>query len=107
MNPDINRLLMELERTMRSVNHEVINPQIQALTIDGLRPVLSLVANARARYLKALFDLGASTNDESPTESQLDDLGKLRRAYDELVNGAKALETAIQRGYLDIQSGKR
>ncbi|MCW5584546.1 MAG: hypothetical protein KIS75_00305, partial [Chromatiales bacterium] len=61
MNPDINRLLMELERTMRAVNHEVINPQIQALTIDGLRPVLCLVANARARYLKALFDLGAST----------------------------------------------
>ena len=108
MNQEINRLLMELERNMRAINREVINPQIKELTIDGLRPVLSLVANARARYLKALFDLGASVPaDHPPSESQFDELAKLRREYDELVTGAKALETAIQRGYLDVEENRR
>ena len=108
MNQDINRLLMELERSMRAINHEVINPQITELTIAGLRPVLCMVANARARYLKALFDLGASEsgNDERPTEAQFAELRTLREEYDELVSGAQALETAIQRGYLDVTDSK-
>ena len=107
MNQDINRLLMELERSMRAINREVINPEIQELTIDGLRPVLSLVANARARYLKALFNLGISVTEGKPTDSQLDELASLRREYEELVSAAKALETAIQRGYLDVQPSRR
>jgi len=31
----------------------------------------------------------------------------LRLEYDELVSGAKALETAIQRGYLDVIQASR
>jgi len=107
MNQDINRLLMELERSMRLINREAINPAIQELTIDGLRPVLCLVANARARYLRALFDLGASAEDGRPTEAQLDELATLRREYSELTEAARALETAIQRGYLDVQPSAR
>lgn len=106
MNQEINRLLMELERIMRATNREAINPQIQALRVDDLRPVLSLVAEARARYLKALFDLGAGTGGKRPSESELEQLARLRREYDELASGAKALETAIQRGYLDIQPAR-
>jgi hypothetical protein len=102
MNQDINRLLMELERNMRSINRELINPKIKELTVDDMRPVLCLVAHARARYLKALFDLGAGVQDGMPTDAQFDELRKLRIEYDELLNGAKALETAIQRGYIDV-----
>ena len=107
MNQDINRLLMEFERRMRAINHEVINPQISELTVDGLRPVLCLVANARARYLKSLFELGASETGERPTQAQFDELRQLRIEFDELVNAAKALKTAIQRGYLDVQPSNR
>lgn len=104
MNQDINRLLMELERSIREVNHEIINPQITELTIDGMRPVLCLVANARARYLKALFDLGAKRTDTNvrPTDAQFEELRQLRIEFEELMTGAKALETAVQRGYLDV-----
>ncbi|MDJ0741256.1 MAG: hypothetical protein QNJ91_16185 [Gammaproteobacteria bacterium] len=104
MDQDTNRLLMELERSMREANREAINPNITALTIDGLRPVLCLVANARARYLKALFDLGADNNeaDSRPNEAQLEQLRQLRGEYDELMKGARELEIAIQRGYLDV-----
>ena len=107
MGQDNNRLLMELERSMRSVNREIINPVIQELSIDGLRPVLRLVAHARARYLKALVDLGDSTPHDTLNTSQLEKLGQLRREYDELASAAKALETAIQRGYLDVRTSER
>ena len=69
-----------------------------------MRPVLCLVAPARARYLKALFDLGAGVQDGTPTDSQFAELKKLRVEYEELVTGAKALETALQRGYIDVES---
>ena len=102
MSQDINRLLMELERHMRSVNREVINPQITELTIDGLDPVLRLVADARARYLRAFFDLGAAVNGEAPSNDQVAELRRLRTEYEELMTAAKELEQAIQRGYLDV-----
>jgi hypothetical protein len=104
MNQDINRLLMELERLMRAVNREVINPQIKELSIDDMRPALCMVANSRARYLKAFFELGAGTDGQEPTDTQLADLSRLRREYAELSEAAKALETAIQRGYIDVKS---
>jgi hypothetical protein len=104
MNQDINRLLMELERLMRAVNREVINPQIKELSIDEMRPALCLVANARASYLKAFFELGAGAEGNEPTETQLDELTQLRHQYNELAEAAKALETAIQRGYIDVKA---
>jgi len=104
MTQDINRLLMEMERRMRSINRELINPKIKELTVDDMHPVLCLVAHARARYLKALFDIGAGVQDGMPSDSQFTELKKLRIEYDELLNGAKALETAIQRGYIDVES---
>lgn len=107
MNQDINRLLLELERSMRAVNRDVINPQIHEVTIDGLRPLLGLVAEARARYLKALLDLADRTPGGRPSSGQFEELAALRREYEELVSGAKALETAVQRGYLDVQPSRR
>jgi hypothetical protein len=101
MNQDINRLLMELERLMRSVNRDVINPQISELDLQALQPVLRLVADARARYLKAFFDLGAHA--QRPDAAQFDELQRLRNEYQELAEAAKALETAIQRGYIDVK----
>lgn len=103
MSDDSKRLLMELERTLRAVNREIINPQIPELSIQDLNPILSLVASARARYLKALIDLGNEADENRATTEQLKHLARLRLEYDELVNGAKALETAIQRGYLDVK----
>jgi hypothetical protein len=107
MSQDTNRLLMELERDMREVNRQTINPMIQELSSNGLRPVLSLVASARGRYLKALFSLAAEAPDALPSDDQYEQLAKRRREYEELASGAKALETAIQRGYVDVRPGKR
>jgi hypothetical protein len=95
---------MELERHMRAINRELINPEIKALSLADLRPVLTLVAHARARYLKQLFDLGAVVDTEPLTGEQFERLRTFRLEYEELAAGAKALETAIQRGYIDVAS---
>ena len=60
MSHDTNRLLMELERNMRAVNREVINPEIPELKLDDVMPVMRMVARARASYLKELFALAAA-----------------------------------------------
>ena len=107
MSQDINRLLMELERHMRTVNREVINPQITELTIDGLEPAMRLVARARARYLRAFFDLGENADSEAPDETQIAGLRRLRTEYEELMTAARELEQAIQRGYLDVTTSAK
>ena len=43
MSQDINRLLMELERSMREANREIINPKITELTLDGLEASVPFV----------------------------------------------------------------
>ena len=57
----------------------------------------------RASYLKALFDL-ATESDSLPTPAQIETLRDLRESYDELVNASNALETALERGYIDLES---
>lgn len=103
MSTDNNRLILEIDKTMRELNREVINPVIPELTLEQLKPVVKMVAGARARYLRELFDLANAVGDGPPSPDQIEQLRGSRLAYEELVEGAKSLETAIQRGYLDVQ----
>ncbi len=97
-----NRLLLEIDKTIRDLNHELINPKIPELKLDDLVPVMSMVASARALYLKELFDISNEIEGNFPSPDQIKSLRNLRMTYDELVKGAMALETAIERGYLDV-----
>ncbi len=97
-----NRLLLELEQAMRTVNQDIINPEIPALTLKKLNPVLKMVAQARAAYLNTLFEMAQQSEDQLPSSEQIARLRTLRLTYDECVAGAQAMETAIQRGYLDV-----
>lgn len=102
---DTNRLLMEMERSMRTFNREELNPDIPQLTMKGLEPTLRLVAKVRSAYLQAILKLADLSADEIPNTEQITELRKTRLCYEELVNGAQALETAIKRGYLDVGDG--
>lgn len=101
-----NRLLMEMERTMRSLNRNVINPDIPELTLNDLEPAMKMVASVRSAYLKAVLDLGKETRGGVPEHEQVVELRKVRECYEELVLGSQALETAIKRGYLDVGTDK-
>ena len=54
---DINRLLMRFEHLLRESNREHINPRIEDLNIEGLKPLIDLVARSRATYLEHLYTL--------------------------------------------------
>ncbi len=101
-NLDNNRLLLEISSRIRELNRNIINPVIPELTLDDLNPVLKLVARARAAYLKELFDLAGMATEQIPSPGQVSHLNNLRTTYEELVTGVQALESAIERGYLDV-----
>ena len=107
MGMDTNRLLLELEQTIRTLNREIINPEIPSLTLDGLCPVMCMVATTRAAYLNELFHTATEVGRNIPSTEQVTKLRALRETYEEMVSGAQALETAIQRGYLDVSEGRK
>ena len=101
---DNNRLLLEIDKTIRELNRETINPAIPELALDDLCPVMNLVARSRAAYLKELFAVANMAEPGLPSPEQIRQLRRTRETYEEMVSGAQALETAIQRGYLDVMA---
>lgn len=99
-----NRLLLELENYRRAINREIINPQFPKLTLDDLKPLLTLVAHSRAAYLHELLDIANASSSKVPSQEQIKRLQTCREAYDELVAATNALETVIHRDYLDVKS---
>jgi len=105
MNAEKNRLLLRFEQLLRETNREIINPEINVLSIEDLKPVIEMVARARAAYLKALYDLAVThKKDQSlPSPAEMEGLQTLRTRFLDLADGAKSIEVAIQREYLDIK----
>lgn len=105
MEKNINRLLIKFEQLLRSENREHINPKIDELSINDLRPVVSIVARCRADYLAHLYELSKKYDgsEDVPSNDELQKLRAHRLRFEELSEGAKALEVSIQRGYLDLK----
>lgn len=101
----INRMMMHFEHLLRKSNREHINPEIQAISVDDLKPIINLVARCRASYLKHLYELCKKYDDSAdlPSTEELCELSELRSRFTELADGAKAFEISIQRGYLDLK----
>lgn len=98
---DSNRLLLELEKIRRDINREIMNPAIPELSVESMRPIITIAARARLSYLQALNDI-SKLAPEMPTQEQISLLARRREAYEELRAAVNALETAIDRGYLDV-----
>jgi hypothetical protein len=102
-----NRLLLEISNSKRCINQETINPEIPELTLDDLKPVMKMVAVARANYLQHLFSISKTAGDDGPSVDDIKRLKNLRLIYEELSSGAQALEAAIERGYLDVSQADK
>lgn len=94
------RLLLELDKHRYDVNKEIINASIEDLNLDKLKPVVEMVAKARAAYISELMSMA----NVAPTDlgSNIERLKTRREEFMELVKATNALEIAIERGYLDI-----
>lgn len=101
---DNNRLLLELSKNLRDINYDILHPILPDLDIEDLEPVLRLVARARGAYIKEIFDLASVSKDELPSPEQIQQLKQLRETFEELLNGAQALETTLQRGYITLNN---
>lgn len=97
-----NRLLLELEGLRKDVNRAIINPLVPELALDDLKPIISMVAYARADYVKTLIDLAAKAGDAAPSLEQAKALRDRRIVFEELVDAMNALEAVIQREYMDV-----
>ena len=102
---DINRLLMQFEHLLKQANRERINPQIEELAIDDLKPIVDLVARSRAEYLRELYILSKKYHGQEalPSADELASLKASRMRFLDLADGAKSIEISIQRGYLDLK----
>ena len=100
---DVKRLLLQFEKSVREINREEINPEISELKLADLNPLILMVAHARARYLKALFDIANASSGDIPSPEQMKKLQQCRETYEELAEGSKAVEIAIEHGYLDVK----
>lgn len=102
-----NRMLIELERIRKEINREVINPLVPELALADLTPLLTMVANARANYVKELLDLAQATEGQAPSNEQISQLRDRRVVFEELVTATNALETVVQREYMDVKGAQR
>ncbi|MEQ8227332.1 MAG: hypothetical protein RIA64_04535 [Rhodospirillales bacterium] len=98
---DIGRARMEMQAMLRDINRETIHDLVPNLSGAELTPYFKLVAKARGLYIKRLIELADGT-DHLPSDDQVRELNLLRRSYDELIHGAQMIETAIERGYIDV-----
>lgn len=99
---DRQRLLMEIDRSRKLINRELINPRVRELRCEDIDPILACVGKARAAYIEHLFEVAEGIGDDDPKLEDITRLRELGRIYDELRKASKALEQAIERGYLDV-----
>lgn len=105
---DINRLLLHYQQLYKNTNKEIINPEIEELSISDLKPMVELVARSRGTYLKYSYELGKQyfNTKDYPSADELKKLRTLRLRFTELAESAQAFETCIKRGYLDLDLDK-
>ena len=103
MATDNNRLLLELDNFRREINREIINPDIPELAFDDLKPVLTMVAHARADYIKTLLKMTDEFSGELPSQEAITELRNKQTTFNTLVDAVNALETVIQRDYIDVK----
>ncbi|GAB6039639.1 hypothetical protein [Endothiovibrio diazotrophicus] len=99
---DRQRMLMEVDRLRRLVNRAEINPRVRELRIEDIDPIVSCMARARAAYIEHLFEVANGIGDQDPKLEDVTRLRELGSIYEELLKATKALELAIERGYLDV-----
>jgi len=83
------RLILALEQERRTINRDTMNPEISDLSLDDLRPILTMVARVRAAYVKSLMEL-ADCTEGLPNVKQIDKIAELGRSFNELVRAANA-----------------
>lgn len=97
------RLKIQLEEAIRAVNLEVIGPMLPKISVESVLPLTVMTAKMRGRYLREAFALrDAKGEDGLVSSEEIAKLKEYRLAYEEAQAVIRALEHAIERGYVPI-----
>lgn len=103
-----NRLLLELDSLRKEINREVIHARIPSqLSLEDFAPIIRKVAEVRADYMATLLAFPEAVAQQTPDLQAIEQLKEKRLVYEELVAAVNALETVIQREYLDVRSDRK
>lgn len=101
MSRDNSRLLLKLEEQRRQINREALNPSLGTVDIESLLPIVKTCATARSNYISCLMSIANKNQGASVDKKQIDQLKQFRVVYEELIRAANAMETVIDRGYVN------
>jgi hypothetical protein len=96
------RFLANVETMTRAANREIIHKHMTAVTADDVTRLAVMVAELRARYLKAAMGLVDREGGVAPDAGEVSKLARARETYDEAVAAFEAMRRAIERGYVNI-----
>jgi len=97
------RFTIQLEESIRAANQEVIGPMLPKMTAESVLPIAVMAAKMRGRYLAEAFKLRDGLGkDGMPSDQEIEKLKSFRLAYEEAQAVTRALEHAIERGYVPI-----
>jgi len=100
------KFTIRLEDAIRAANREIIDPMLPEVDIDTVLPISVMVAKLRGRYLSEAFKLTEGLEAGFPSTAEIDKLKSYRVAYEESLAVFKALEHAIERGYVSVKIAK-
>ena len=90
--------LEQIDFTAHVSNREMIGHTLRRTDAKAFQRLGVATAQARALWVSAA--LSATESGRPPTAAQIDELTRLRRAYEELAEAYDALRRMVERGYL-------
>lgn len=94
------RFLKTIEHLAKTEEAKAVDEIVTRVRAREVEQAILHQARARARYLAAVVDLGASR--ATVNRTNIAELGELRRAHEELSKGLDALSDAIREGLVDV-----
>lgn len=95
--------LQEIEREIRKINREIIHRDIDKIERQQIMDLARVVAEHRARYLKAGMNLAKATMGSPEEQELIRALPGLRREFETAREVFAALERAIEQAYVDVE----
>jgi len=90
--------LEQIDYTAFVANREVIGQAVKGTDVKTFQRLGVAAAQARVRWVRSA--LAATESGQPPSLVQIEEMSRLRRAYEELAEAYEALRRMVERGYL-------
>ena len=98
----VQRLLQQFEHDITGVNQKYISDVAGDIGSEELLQIGSKIASCRAQYIKLAIEMSRA-DDSDISDAMVDQMGRQRLRYDELMLSFAALRHALERGYIVVK----